>query len=106
MACTIHITGAFQRGFQMSDDNKKSIADGIRDLIQKLALTLESRIRFNRSDESVTFTIKEGDDAARKLVPEIERMDGVKATVAGSVWGLLVGRRSSMLEAAEATGSK
>jgi osmotically-inducible protein OsmY len=95
----INVHGVFsKKGFPLNDENKKMVSEGIRDAILRVSANLAGRIRFDSSDESVTFSAEiDGDEQEKRLIAVIERAPGVKATPVDSSWDLLVARRATML---------
>ena len=97
---TLLTTGIFSKKFPMNATNKKTIADGIRNLALRQGAEIDGKIHFNVNDQSVTFNVK-GEDQAKKLIPELTKK-GVTANFVASLWDLALERRASALEGPEA----
>ncbi|MGA2624458.1 MAG: hypothetical protein ABSF91_11435 [Bacteroidota bacterium] len=89
------ILGIFSKMFPLNTANKKLIADGIRNLATRHGAEIEGKVRFNTSDQSVTFSVN-GEDKAKKLLPDLKKT-GVTATVVESAWEMAMERRATAM---------
>ncbi len=94
-AVVVLVIGIFNKLYPMNPMNKKQIAEGIRNLATRHGAELDGKVRFNSTDQSVTFSVK-GEEKANKLLPDLKK-SGVTATVVGSAWEMAMERRATAM---------